>query len=109
MSRQFVLILATLGLVAFANSASAQETPLPAVIPLEFEVTFARWTQAKDTEAPAADKMDLSALEKSGQLSVMQRMKLTTLSELPATFHLGENVAEVTGAALARGVVVAAP
>ena len=105
MLRQLLLVLLTLNLVGFASSANAQEPPPAPAEALEFEVTFARWTLAKDAEMPAltADKIDLAALEKSGQLSVMQRMKVTTLSETSATFQLGERRAEVTGVAFGGG------
>lgn len=105
MLRHLLLVLSAFSLIAFVGNASAQEPPPVPREALEFEVTFARWTLAKDAEMPSpqADKIDLGALEKSGQLAVMQRMKVTTLSGQPATFQLGERRAEVTGVAFGGG------
>lgn len=85
--------------------AGAPSTLAPVVI----EVTIAQWRTKPGKEgeartAPALDGIDLPALEKSGELRVKERIRLTTLDQQKAFFQRGESVPIVTGvSATARG------
>jgi hypothetical protein len=42
-------------------------------------------------------EIDIKAIEKSGDLTVLQRVKMTTLAEMSAVAQIGERRAQVTG------------
>lgn len=66
------------------------------------EVTIAQWRakpakEGEERSAPSLENVDLATLEKSGELRVTERIRLTTLDQLKAMFQRGENVPLVSG------------
>jgi hypothetical protein len=77
-----------------ASFAWADDKPV-----FEIEVTIAEWN-AKAKEGAALPEVDYKAIEKSGALTVLQRIKLTTVADVPALAQIGERRPEVTGSSV---------